>query len=418
MEGRYELLKMNGAKERIFYGYIIEASAFCIMTLAWGANRSFGVFLEPLVSEFGWSRTSISGAFTLGMIILGLSSLAAGRLTDRIGPKKVLITCALFLGSGYLLMSQMSSIWELYLYCGVLTGIGMSGALSPLLSLIARWFVKRRSLMTGILTAGSALGIAIIPFFLSFLIASLGWRTSYIVLSGLVLLVMIPAAMFLKRDPEEMELRPFGEEHNAGDLSRQHEGFLLRRALCTSQFWMLGFIAFCTLFAINVYVVHIVIHAIGLGISSTAAAAVLSLAAGISVPGRIVSGAIADRIGNRRTIILCFLMGVIAYTLILSGETLIILNLAAIIFGIAGWAACTLIAPLTASLFGLRSHGTILAYVMMGATAGGAVGPILVGYVFDVTGSYRLGFIITISVITLAIVTSLFLKPIAEIKNL
>lgn len=272
--------------------------------------------------------------------------------------------------------------------------------------------------MAGILTSGPALGIAILPLFLSFLISSLGWRNAYIVLGCLVLLVIIPAAMFLKLDPEEMKLRPYGDEHNSGDSNTQLGGLLLGKALRTTQFWMLGLIAFCTLFAINVYVVHIVIHAIGLGISSTTAATLLSLAAGVSVPGRILVGAIADRTGNRRAIIICFLMGMIAYALILLGEGIVILCLAAFIFGAAGWATGTLITPLTASLFGLRSHGTILACVMMAATIGGAAGPVLIGYLFDKTGSYGIGFISTIAVIAIAIITSFFLKPLSERKRL
>lgn len=396
----------------------MEAAAFSIMSMAWGANRSFGVFLEPLLSEFGWSRTSISGAFTLSMIILGIASLIAGRFTDRIGPKKVLIVCALFLGSGYLLTSQINSIWEFYLYCGIFTGIGMSGMLSPLLSLVARWFVKRRSLMTGILASGPALGITILPLFTSFLLSSCGWRNAYIILGCLVLLVIIPAALFLKRDPEEINLHPYGTSQHFGDSSVQLEGLALGKVVHTTQFWILGLIAFCTLFAINVYVVHIVIHAIGMGISSTTAATLLSLAAGVSVLGRILVGAIADRIGNRLAIIMCFLMGLIAYTMLLFGKGIIILSLAAFIFGAAGWATGALITPLTASLFGLRSHGTILACVMLSATIGGAAGPVLIGYLFDKTGSYYLGFIFTIAVITVALIASFFLKPVSDTKSL
>lgn len=408
------VLKDGETKERIFYGYVIEASSFFIMSLAWGANRSFGVFLEPLLNEFGWSRTSISGAFTLGMIVLGIASLLAGKLTDRIGPKKVLIACALFLGGGYLLMSRISSIWEFYLYCGLLTGIGMSGMLSPLLSLIARWFVKRRALMTGILASGPALGITVIPLFLSLLISSLGWRMSYMVLGATLLIVIIPLALLLKRDPGEMKLRPYGDEHHLGASSMQLEGCTLGTAFRTPQFWMLGFIAFCSLFTINVYVVHIVIHAIGLGFSSAAAATMLSLAAGISIAGRIIVGAIADRIGNKLSLIFCFILGGLAYILILSGTSLWVLYMAAVIFGAAGWATASIVTPLTASLFGLRSHGTILAYVMLGATIGGATGPVLIGYVFDMMGSYRYGFIMTLAVIAAATVTTLFLKPMAE----
>ncbi|MFC1937989.1 MFS transporter, partial [Chloroflexota bacterium] len=133
-------------KPRIFYGYIIIAAAFCIIGLNMGTNRSFGVFLEPVLSEFGWSRAVISGAFTLCLVVSGLLAIVAGRLTDRFGPRLVVIVCALFMGSGYLLMSQVSNIWQLYLFYGVLGGIGMSGFMAPLSSLVARWFVKRRSL--------------------------------------------------------------------------------------------------------------------------------------------------------------------------------------------------------------------------------------------------------------------------------
>jgi len=418
MEGRCIILKEDAKKERLFYGYTIEASAFVIMAMAWGANRSFGVFLEPLLNEFGWSRTTISGAFTLSMIVLGIASLVAGKLTDRIGPKKVLIACALFLGSGYLLMSRVTHIWEFYLYCGVMTGIGVSGMYSPLLSLVARWFVKRRALMTGILVAGPALGITVVPFLLTLFITSLGWRLSCVVLGVTLLITIIPTALLLKRDPDDMNLRPYGDEHRAGSPSLQLDGFTLGTAVRTSQFWMLGFIAFCSLFTINVYVVHIVIHAIGLGLSSTSAAMLLSLAAGISIAGRIIVGVVADRIGNKLSLILCYILAALAYLFILSGSSMMILYLAAVIFGAAGWGAATTITPLTASLFGLRAHGTILAHVLVGSTIGGATGPVLIGYVYDITGSYRYGFLITLAVIAAAMVTTLLLKPMEETDKL
>jgi MFS family permease len=312
----------------------------------------------------------------------------------------------------------MNSIWEFYLYCGVLVGIGMSGMLSPLMSLIARWFVKRRSLMAGILASGPALGIAILPFLASLFISTVGWRMTYIILGCLILFVIVPSALFLKRDPEEINLQPYGTIQHSGMSSMQYEGLSLKRALCTGQFWTLGLVAFCAFFTINVYTVHIVIHAIGLEISSNTAATLLSLAAGISVIGRILVGAVADAIGNRRTIMLCFLMGAIAFMLITSSNEIAILYLGASIFGGTGWATGSLIAPLTASLFGLKSHGTILACIMMSATIGGAVGPVLIGYVFDITGSYHCGFIITIFACILAFTSSFLLKPVAERKKL
>ena len=92
---------MKLGRPKIFYGYVVAAAAFAIMTVAWGANRTFGVFLDPMVREFGWTRAGISGAFTLGMINLGLISLLVGRLTDQIGPRALLVACSFFLGIGY-----------------------------------------------------------------------------------------------------------------------------------------------------------------------------------------------------------------------------------------------------------------------------------------------------------------------------
>ena len=116
-----------------------------------------------MVREFGWTRAGFSGAFTLGMIILGLISLLAGRLADKIGPRTLLIACSLFLGIGYALSSQIETLWHLYLFYGVFTGIGMSGAWAPIMSVVTRWFVKNRSLMSGIIAAGPAIGIAVLP---------------------------------------------------------------------------------------------------------------------------------------------------------------------------------------------------------------------------------------------------------------
>ena len=140
---------MKDKKHRIFYGYIVIAAATCILTVAWGANRTFGVFLEPMLGEFGWTRAGISGAYTLATIIMGAVSVIAGGLMDRFGPRAVMASCAVILGISYLLMSQINTIWQLYLFYGVIAGIGMCGAYSPLMSVAVRWFVKRRALITG-----------------------------------------------------------------------------------------------------------------------------------------------------------------------------------------------------------------------------------------------------------------------------
>ncbi len=399
-------------RSEFFYGYIVVAAAVSIMTVAVGANRTFGVFLEPVMDEFGWTRAGISGAFTLCMVIMGSLSIVAGRLTDKIGPRLVLVTCALFLGLGYLLMSQISTIWQLYLFYGVLTGVGLSGIRTPLLSVVARWFVKRRSLMSGIVSAGSALGIVVMPLVSSLLITDCGWRTSYIILGSVVLTIIVAAALFLKRAPGEMGLPPYGaDEAKTQGLNLQTEGLSSGKAIGTRQFWLFSLMSFCSLFFMNVVVVHIVFHAIGLGIPATAAASILSVGAGVSIPGRIIIGIVADRIGNKPALVVCCVTGLVASLLLLVARELWMLYLFALIFGLGWWASGTMMAPLTADLFGLKAHGAILACVTFAAAIGGAVGPVLAGHIFDVTGSYQLAFIMCIAITVIAIVALTFLKP-------
>ena len=201
---------MAGRESQFFYGYIVVAAAICIMTLTWGSNRTFGVFLEPMLEEFGWTRAAISGSFTINMLIMGVMALLAGRLTDSLGPRIVLAGCGVFLGLGYILTSQVKAIWQFFLFYGVIGGIGMSGILAPLMSVVVRWFLKRRSLMSGILVAGPALGIMIIPLICSFLISSWGWRFSYLILGMVVLVIVVSAAFFIRGEPADMGLVPYG----------------------------------------------------------------------------------------------------------------------------------------------------------------------------------------------------------------
>jgi len=154
---------MENRKPKFFYGYIIVLVAFVIVLASQGTYFSFGVFFESLLTEFGWTRAMTSGAFSLSAILLGLLAIVTGRLTDKFGPVVVVVVCGFLLGLGYLLMSQISAIWQLYLFYGVMIGIGMSGGYLPLVATVSRWFVKRRGMMAGIVLTGIDVGVMIIP---------------------------------------------------------------------------------------------------------------------------------------------------------------------------------------------------------------------------------------------------------------
>ena len=396
---------------RFFYGYIIVTAALFIMAVMWGAIYTFGIFLKPVSAEFGWSRAAISGAYSLFMVVHGLLYIITGRLNDRFGPRLVMTVCGIVMGLGYLLMSQISGIWQLYLFYGVIIGIGMSGVFVPLTSTIARWFVSRRGLMTGIALSGGGVGTLIMPPIANWLITNYGWQVSYIIIGGIILVLVILAAQFLRRDPSQKGLVAYGvEEAEVGNLDSER-GFSLQEAIHTRQFWMFGAAFFCFGFYLHTIMVHIAPHATEFGISTTIAASLLSVIGGVGIAGRIALGGTGDRIGNRLVAIVCFFVMFVALSCLVVAREAWAFYLVVAVFGFAYGGFDALISPIVAELFGLSSHGVILGSLAVGATIGGAIGPVLAGRIFDVTGSYNLAFLIcaVTSIIALALV--LLLTP-------
>jgi len=403
---------VENMKPKFFYGYIIVLAAFLVTALAWGSNRTFGVFLEPMINEFGWTRAGISGTFTLCMLVTGLFGIAAGRLNDRFGPRLVLTACGLFMGLGYLLVSQIGTIWQLYLFYGVITAIGLGSAMVPLMSTVTRWFVKRRGLMTGIITAGPAFGITTVPLVASWLISSYGWRTTYIIVGIAVLVLVISVAQFLRRDPSQMGQLPYGEdEAKTKSLNAKVTELSFQEAICTRRFWILSLIFFGSFFNINVVMVHIVIYATDLGIPSITAATILSATAAISIAGRVIIGGVADRIGNRPAIVVGISLTLVAFLWLLVAKELWMLYLFAIIFGLGGWDIAPVISPMVAELFGLRSHGAILGAIFFSGAIGGAIGPVMAGHIFDIMGSYHLAFLVCMAINVAGLILVLLLTP-------
>ena len=196
--------KLQDPKPRVFYGYFIIILSIVILLPSFGIYDSFGIFFTPLLNEFNWARATASGAYSLSFILLGVVGILWGKMTDRYGPRIVLTLCGLLIGSGYLLMSQVSNLWQLYLFLGIMVGSGMGGTWAPLLSLVSRWFAKRRGLMTGVVLTGLSAGGMISPPILDHLISSYGLSTTYLVLGGVILVLVLLAAQFLKLDPSKI----------------------------------------------------------------------------------------------------------------------------------------------------------------------------------------------------------------------
>jgi len=403
----------KNSNPRIFYGYIIVIASLAILFLMHGANVMFGVFFNPLQLEFGWNRTEISAALSVGSLLLGIFGIVSGRLNDRFGPRIVISASAVILGLGFLLMSRMQAIWQLYLFYGVIVAIGSSSGDVATLSTTARWFTGRRGVMSGLVKVGTGVGMLIMPLVANWLISDYGWRNAYIIVGIICAVGILLIAQLFRRDPAQSGLKPYGyQEGDANNINSEESGFSLQEAIRTRQFWMLGATYFLIIYCANSMITHITPHALDLGLSSTAAASMISFIGGASILGRLTMGNTGDRIGNRRALIICFLVYVTALGWLQFAERLWMLYLFTVVYGFAHGGFFALTSPLVAELFGTKSHGVIFGIVLFFGTIGGAIGPTVTGRFFDVRGSYQIAFLILVAVSIAGLVMASLLRPV------
>jgi MFS family permease len=412
LTGQDDFPSTRRIKPRFFYGYAIVAVAFVIMVLTFGVNRSFGVFLNPLVADFGWSRAVVSGAYSLTQVAAGVFGIFAGKLGDRFGARVLGITIGLFLGLGLLLMSQVNAIWQVYLIYGLMIAVSVGACWPVLMPLIPRWFITRRGLMTGIVASGSGFGFMVIPSFAGWLILAYDWRTAYMTIGVVALLLVVVAAQYLKRDPGQIGQLPYGEGNVAQEYSASRdEGFNFREAVRTRNFGILCALFLCFGFSAHSVLVHVVPHAIDTGLSAAKAASILAVAGGLNTGSRVAIGWSSDRIGVKRCLVVSLVLLWIGLFWIQFVSTLWEFYIFSFFFGVAFGGVLALMVLVTTELFGLNSLGVILGGVIFMYTVGGATGPIITGYIFDVTGSYQLGFLITALLAVAACVLALLLRP-------
>jgi MFS family permease len=395
------------SKTGFFYGYVIVLASFLILMIVWGAQYSFGTFFKPMLNEFGMSRAVLSGAYSINLVMLAVASIFVGKLSDKYGSRLVVTVCGSLLGVSYLLMSQVQMVWQIYIIFGIIASIGVAGSWVPLMSTIARWFVFRRGLMIGIAAAGIGAGLMIFPPLSSYLISNLGWRTSYIIIGLILLVLVIISAQMLKNDPSQIGQSALGS-------SEQHEAdswdLTLQEALHTRQFWLLSAVFLCMGACIYSVMVHIVPHAMDVGISPVTAATVISVIGGVSIISKVATGSAVDRLGIKQVTLMVTSLMLISFIVIQISDSLWVLYTFAVIFAFGYGGFSVIQVPYLAELFGLKYLGAIfgVAYFLLNA---GAFGPFVVGKIFDVTSSYSWAFIF------LAIMSSLATLCVIGIKT-
>ena len=381
-----------------------------VLTMQSLIGFSFGIFLISLTTDFDWERGALSLALSINMLVSGPLTILSGKLSDKYGPRLLVTANGILTGISLLLMSRVSSLWQVYLAWGIILGVAGSCGGIPIMSTIPRWFTKRRGIALGITLAGFGLGGIIAPPLAQWLISDYSWRQAYLVLGILSLIIITSLAQFLKHSPQRIGLKPYGENGtiaNGQSLSSGAGGFSLKLAFKTKRFYLIGLIETCFFFCVQVIIVHIAAYAVDIKIPAVVAASILSIVATGSTLGRLSMGFMADWIGARRALVACLAMAALALIWLIFSREVWMFYLFAVLFGLAWGGMGPSINLITAESFGLKSLGMILAGLTLFGTLGGALGAPLAGYIFDVTRSYSSAFLIGVVLCTLATTLSL-----------
>ena len=389
------------SRPAIFYGWVIVATTFLIALVTVGGRSAFGVFVVPMSEEFGWSRSTISLAASLGFLVNGLSQPFVGRLFDTFGGRKVILASLATVGIMTALLALTFHILFLILVFGVLMSMAWSGAsLTTTSALLSRWFRRQRTTVLSLSTAGaSAGGLLLVPLAMTVLQRT-DWRLTWVALGALVLVVAWPLAfVFLQDDPTDLGLLPDGDQSSTngpqGDPTRAsgpQEADSWRVALRSWPFWQLSG-AYCICgFTTAILTTHFIPYALDRGFTASTAAAAFGLMSGLNVAGVIAAGALADRWGRKNLLAWVYAARGGAYAMLVLAPGPWSLWGFAAIAGFSYWATAPLTTSLMADVYGLRSLGTLNGLSFLVHQVGGATSIQFAGLMRDLTGSYTVPF--------------------------
>ncbi|MFQ5846616.1 MAG: MFS transporter [Candidatus Methylomirabilales bacterium] len=414
-------MKGSEARAGFFYGWVIVAASCLLMSLSYGSGLTMAVFLKPLSEEFGWSRGITALAYSFNMLLAGFFAPFMGHLSDRIGIRRVALFGAAMVGLGLGLASQVHSPWHIYLFQGLLMGgLGYGALAAPLAANVNRWFTRTPGLATGIIYAGSGIGVMFLPPLSRYFINLFDWRTAYQLLALCAWILMIPAALLL-RPHESREARGAPKPLRAPPRPPPHreEGPAVPFPATPPSIWWLRAAMFCCCVCMSVPLVHIVAHATDIGIPKMAAAAILGVTGATAFPGRIGMGMLADRIGGRRALLLCSGIQTSMVLGFLLSHTTASFYIVAALFGIGYGGIIPQYPILCRELYGTKALGRIFGTVTLFGTSGMATGGYLGGLLFDLSGGYTLPLLIAFLFggINFAIALSLVLRQAAELPQ-
>ncbi len=383
----------KAAPRRLFHGWYVVGAAFVVLFLAYGMQFSYGVFVASMSHDLGWSRAETALPYSIYVFVYSALSAVTGHATDRFGPRRVIYCGALLLGLGWSLSAWVRHPWQLNLTLGLVAGLGMSVAWVPCNATVARWFTRRRGTAVAIASSGASLGNFIVPAGIAALIGSWGWRGTLSALAVVSALLMLLAARFMVRDPEEMGLWPDGDRLPPSHAAL-YGGYTVRELWRSESFLFVNAIYFLTWIVVFIPFVHAPAYAHDLGLSPLASASILSGIGIGGVVGRLSSGIVSDALGRFPTLLATFALQVAGFLLFAWAHGIASLWFAAVIFGLSYGGGVALLPPLCGDLFGRAHVASVVGTIFALAGSPAAIGPTLAGWLYDTSGSYRSTFML------------------------
>ncbi len=417
----------SNARRPVFFGWYVVAASVFIGFAAVGARNGFGAFVNPMSDEFGWSRTTISWAFAVGILLNGVIQPFMGQVFDRTGGRKLVLLSVLVLGVLTIAVAFTQHILFFIFVFGVLSSMAQSGlSLTNTSALLSRWFQRLRGTVIGInSTALSLGGLVLVPLAVYLMEATGNWRVAWIGLGIVVLLSLPVGLMFIRENPAQMNLRPDGDEEpddpstGSGQPGRTPgplEATSWRESLRSAPFWQMSgayFVCGATTFILSA---HFIPYAQDRGASPGMAALIFAVMNGLNIVGATSAGYLSDKIGGTKNwLTMVYVMRGLAYLMLLLTATVPALSIGglwifACIAGFSWIATLPLTSSLTAEVYGLRAMGTISGITFMFHQIGGFCSVMLAGWLYDLTGSYTLPFSIIGSLLGLAAISAFTIR--------
>jgi MFS family permease len=365
------------------YRWVIVAAGGLLGCIAIGAMFSLPVFLLPISKDTGWSVTGVSTAMTIGFLAMAFASMVWGGLSDRWGPRPIVLTGSVLLAASLALTSIAPSLLIFQLAFGLLVGVAAAAVFAPMMACVTGWFDTHRSLAVSLVSAGMGMAPMTMAPFAAWLVSGHDWRTSMQVIALVVAVVMIPVSLLVRRPPA-LEAAGQGTavaSEASGDMST-------REVLRSPQFIVLCLTNFFCCATHSGPIFHTVSYAITCGIPMIAAVSIYSVEGLAGMGGRVVFGILGDRFGARQVLVLGLLaqaFGALAY--VFAGGLASVYAVAGL-FGFIYAGVMPLYAVIARENFPLRLMGTVIGGTAMAGSLGMATGPLTGGLIYDTFATY------------------------------